>query len=74
MHKDARNRALSAAEKATNRLISSFRAKVERSFGTLKRGYGFFRTRYLGMHKVELGFLPNAMAFNLKKAVLMTGS
>jgi len=74
MHKAARNRALSAAEKAANRLINSVRAKVERAFGTLKRGYGFFRTRYLGIPKVELEFLLNAMTFNLKKAVLMAGS
>ncbi|MFU2207765.1 IS5 family transposase [Solidesulfovibrio sp. C21] len=74
MYKAARNRALSAVEKAANRLISSVRAKVERAFGTLKRGYGFFRTRYLGIPKVELEFLLNAMAFNLKKAVLMAGS
>ena len=73
MHKAARNRALSAVEKAANRLISSVRAKVERAFGTLKRGYGFFRTRYLGIPKVELEFLLNAMAFNLKKAVLRAG-
>ena len=32
--------------------------------------YGFFRARYLGLAKVELEFLLNAMAFNLKKAVL----
>jgi transposase, IS5 family len=47
MHKATRNRALSAAEKAANRLIRSVRAKV------------------------ELEFLHNAMAFNLKKAVIM---
>jgi transposase, IS5 family len=47
---------------------------VERASGTLKRRYGFFRTRYLGMPKVELKFLLNAMAFNLKKAVLMAGT
>jgi transposase, IS5 family len=37
MYKAARNRALSASEKAANRLVSSVRAKVERAFGTLKR-------------------------------------
>ncbi|MGE4538377.1 MAG: transposase [Desulfovibrio sp.] len=70
MHKAARNRELTLAEKAANRQVSSVRAKVERAFGTLKRGYGFFRARYLGQAKVELEFLLNAMAFNLKKAVL----
>lgn len=73
MHKAARNRELTLAQRATNRLISSVRATVERAFGTLKRGYGFFRARYLGTAKVELEFLLNAMAFNLKKAVLKGG-
>ncbi|WP_428562370.1 MAG: transposase [Solidesulfovibrio sp. DCME] len=50
--------------------VSSVRSKMERAFGILKRGYGFFRARYLGLAKVELDFLLNAMAFNLKKAVL----
>ncbi|WP_235669702.1 IS5 family transposase [Solidesulfovibrio carbinolicus] len=70
MHKAARNRELTPSKKNANRQISSVRAKVERAFGTLKRGYGFHRTRYLGRAKVELEFLLNAMAFNLKKAVL----
>ena len=73
MHKAARNRELTLAETTANRLISSVRAKVERAFGTLKRGYGFFRARYLGLAKVELEFLLNAMAFNLKKAALKIG-
>jgi len=70
MYKAARNRELTPSEKSANRLVSSVRSKVERAFGTLKRGYGFFRSRYLGLAKVELEFLLNAMAFNLKKAVL----
>ena len=73
MHKAARNRELTLAERAANRQVSSVRFKVERAFGTLKRGYGFFRARYLGLAKVELEFLLNAMAFNLKKAVLKIG-
>ena len=70
MYKAARNRELTLSEKSANRQISSVRSKVERAFGTLKRGYGFYRARYLGWAKVELEFLLNAMAFNLKKAVL----
>jgi len=70
MYKAARNRELTLAERTANRQVSSVRSKVERAFGTLKRGYGFFRARYLGLAKVELEFLLNAMAFNLKKAVL----
>ena len=73
LFRSARNRELTLAEKTANHLISSVRAKVERVFGTLKRGYGFFRASYLGVAKVELEFLLNAMAFNLKKAVLKVG-
>ena len=69
-HKGARNRNLTLTERAANRQVSSVRSKVERAFGTFKRGYGFFRARYLGVAKVELEYLLNAMAFNLKKAVL----
>lgn len=43
---------------------------LSNTFGTLKRGYDFFRARYLGLAKVEREFLLNAMAFNLKKAIL----
>jgi IS5 family transposase len=71
MYKAARGRKLSQAEKLMNRVISGLRGKVERAFGTLKRDYGFQRTRYLGCAKVKLEFLLNAMAFNLKKAALM---
>ncbi|MYL83012.1 hypothetical protein GTA51_07665 [Desulfovibrio aerotolerans] len=39
----------------------------------LKRGYGFFRTRYVVTDNVELKFLLSAMAFNLKKAVIRAG-
>ena len=41
--------------------------------GTLKKDYGFQRTRYLGIAKVKMEFLLNAMTFNLKKAALMLG-
>jgi hypothetical protein len=67
MYKAARNRELSATEKAANRMIRGVRSKVERAFGTLKRGHGYFRAGYLGWAKVELEFLLNAVPFNLKK-------
>ncbi len=47
----------------------SVRQIVERAFGTLKRGYGFCRSRYVGQAKVEGEFHIIAMAFNLKKTV-----
>ncbi|MEW5913446.1 MAG: transposase [Thermodesulfobacteriota bacterium] len=71
MYKAARGRKLSEAQRLMNRVISGLRGKVERAFGTLKRDYGFHRARYMGRLKVQLEFLLNAMAFNLKKAALM---
>jgi len=71
MDKAARNKALTLIQIIVNRLISSVRYKVERSIGTLKRGYHFTRMRYIGLKKGNMEFLLNAMAFNMKKAVLM---
>lgn len=69
MDKTPRGGRLTEFEKARNRSISSVRQIVERAFGTLKRGYDFFRSRYVGRDKVEGEFHILAMAFNLKKAV-----
>ena len=71
MAKAARNKPLSHVQRILNRLISAVRYKVERSIGTLKRGYHFSRMRYLGLRKGTMEFLLNAMAFNLKKAAAM---
>jgi len=71
MRKAARNRALSEAERAYNKVLSRMRAKVERVFGTLKSAYGFRRSRYIGIAKVEAELLLKSIAFNLKKAALL---
>ena len=55
-------------EKTRNLLISSVRPLMERAFGALKRWYGFTRSRYVGMEKVEAELKLIAMAFNLKRA------
>jgi IS5 family transposase len=46
-----RNRALSDADKQTNRRKSAVRAKVEHPFLTLKRLWGFVKVRYRGLAK-----------------------
>ena len=71
MDKTPRGGRLTEFEKARNRAISSVRQIVERAFGTLKRGYGFARARYISLAKVEAEFRLLAMAFNLKKAALL---
>lgn len=69
MDKVPRGGRLTEFEKVRNRAISSVRQVVERAFGTLKRGYDFFRSRYVGQAKVTGEFHILAMAFNLKKVV-----
>jgi len=69
MEKAARNKPLTSTQRIINRIIRSVRYKVERTIGTLKRGYHFSRMRYKGIKKGNMEFLLNAMAFNLKKAV-----
>jgi len=71
MDKAARGHPLSERQKQRNRLISAVRGIVERGFGTLKRSYGQHRAKYLGVLKVEAAFLLAALAFNLKKALLL---
>jgi transposase, IS5 family len=71
MDKAVRNNPLTSVQIIINKLINSIRYKVERSIGTLKRGYHFFRMRYLGLKKGNMEFLLSSMAFNLKKAAAM---
>ena len=71
MVKAVRNKPLTFIQTTINKLISSVRYKVERSIGTLKRGYQFSRMRYKGLKKGNMEFLLNATAFNLKKAATM---
>lgn len=74
MDKATRSGPLTEFERTRNRLISSVRQLVERAFGTLKRGYGFMGSRYVGLDKIEGEFHLLAMAFNIKKAVLLAHS
>ena len=71
MIKGSRSKSLSEEEKEINKTISKIRYKIEHVFGTLKRIYGWFRMRYLGLKKSQMEFFLNAMAFNLKKATVL---
>jgi transposase, IS5 family len=71
MHKVARGRPLTFIQRLANRLISSFRYRAEQGIGTLKRGYHLSRMRYTGLKKGNMELTLTAIAFNLKKAVLM---
>jgi IS5 family transposase len=64
------NRLLTLLQRLINRLISAIRFRVEQCVETLKRRYGFFRMRYIGIEKGHMEFYLNTMTFNLKKAAL----
>ncbi len=68
MYRSYRNKPLSKLKKKMNSIVSPVRGTIERAFGTLKQGYGFYRTKYLGIAKTKGQFFILALAFNLKKA------
>ena len=70
MHKAAQGK-LPYIQHLINRFIINIRYRVEQGIGTLKRGYGFSRMRYTGLKNGNMESMLTAMAFNLKKAVLM---
>ena len=69
-----RHRPLSEADKQTNRRKSSVRSKVEHPFLTLKRLWGFAKTRYRGLAKnANRAFAMLAMANLVKWGRPLTG-
>ena len=69
-----RNRPLSEADKRTNRRKSAVRAKVEHPFLTLKRLWGFTKTRYRGLAKnANRAYAMLAMINLVKWGVPLTG-
>lgn len=53
MRKKPKGQEMSRRDKQRNRAISHRRFVVERTFGTIKRSYGFHRARYIGIGKVH---------------------
>lgn len=69
-----RSRPLTEADKETNRRKSSIRAKVEHRFYTLKRVWGFAKTRYRGLAKnANRAFAMLAMINLVKWGMPLTG-
>ena len=76
MHRPNKHRTdLPYWQERRNALIAPLRAPVERVFGTLKRGYGYRRVRYMGFAPNALELLFKCMAYNLRRAaVLLAGA
>ena len=55
-------------QRRRNGLLTKVRAPVEQVFGTLKRVYGYWQARYMGLMRNEAEALFKAMAYNLRRA------
>jgi transposase, IS5 family len=69
MNKASRRVILNKFHHLRNKLISKVRQKVEKTFGTFKKWYGFSRMRYVGIKRSVTQMYLIAIGFNLKKYV-----
>jgi IS5 family transposase len=72
MHRGHARRSLTAWQRWMNVALAPIRSQVERTFGTLKRSYGWRRVRYRGLLRngAHLHLLCTAM--NLRRAERLT--
>lgn len=69
MQKKRKNKEMPAETKAFNHAISQQRYRVERSFGGLKKHFGWGRSIYMGLQKTADYLFMGAIAFNLKRSL-----
>lgn len=73
MASDYRQRPLDAEGHARNQALAALRRPIERTFGVLKRWYGFGRVRYRSLARNTLHLQLLACALNLRRALVLTG-
>jgi IS5 family transposase len=69
IQKKKKNQEMSSDVRALNRDISTTRYRIERSFGSLKKHFGWSRSIYIGLSKTTDYLLLGAIAFNLKRSI-----
>lgn len=72
MRRPNKHHALTPRQERHNDLIARRRAAVETTFATWKRRMGLSRMRYVGLAKATAQVLMTAMAFNLRRAAVLT--
>jgi len=72
MYKARRGHCLLSWQKWLNKAISSVRCGVERTFGTMKRCYGYSRVRYRGLEKNQNHLYLIALSLNMRRFVKLT--
>jgi len=74
LHRSHKNQAgLPYWQQRRNALIAPIRKRIERIFGTLKRSYGYVRVRYYRLHRNATQLCLLAVAYNLRRAAVLTG-
>jgi IS5 family transposase len=71
MHKAQRWYAVTPWQRRRNRLIAPIRSAVERTFGALKRGYGYVRVRSRGVRRNHVHLQLLCSALNLRRAAVL---
>lgn len=69
MYKKSKNKPTTIWQKRFNQAVSKKRFRVEQTFGTLKRRFGFNRASYQTTIKVNAQFTLKAICLNLLKAI-----
>lgn len=69
MRKKKKNRDMDRETKAFNYEVSQDRYRVERTFGALKKHFGWSRSIYVGLEKTKDYLLLRAIAFNTKRSL-----
>jgi IS5 family transposase len=69
---DYRQRRLAAEGHARNHALAALRRPIERTFGVLKRHYGYRRVRYRSLIRNTLQLQLLAVALNLRRALALT--
>ena len=75
MHRpNKHHRNLPRWQQRRNALIQAARAAVERTFGTLKRGYGYWQVRYFSLAANATELQLKCIAFNLRRAAVLAAA
>lgn len=69
MRKKKKNQAMDSETRAFNYEVSKERYRIERSFGGLKKHFGWGRSIYIGLQKTADYLVMGAIAFNLKRSL-----
>jgi len=72
LEKGYRNKPLTQVQKKVNRLLSSIRNRVEKTFAFMKNVLGYERCSYYDLERNRFEFTFDALVFNIKRMISLT--